>query len=222
MGPTPALDLLVALNRIKLAADESAIAALAAALRRFPDSRHLPTWLEVKLVDWIVSDVNPYSCGANPTGEIKGLFDPDAHAEKVIRALESRCKAIGVEHSLLPAVALQVANTASTRGTQQRNARRLDEARQTAACLSAFARKLVRRDPREPGFHLLLAQAFEQESKNAWQVFDYTAIKDALRKALGEARIGLRLDPRNFDARTMVAGLQEKLVNVPTEQAAAR
>ena len=148
----------------------------------------------MKLVDWIVSDVNPYSSGANPTGEIKGLFDPDAHAEKVIRALESRCKAIGVDHSLFPAVALQVANRLHSghAATKCPPPGRGPPDRRVSLCLR---QETGAKNPREPAFHLLLAQAFEQESKNAWQVFDYTAIKDALRKALGEARIGLRLDP---------------------------
>ena len=135
--------------------------------------------------DWIASDVNPYPSGPNPTGEPKGRLDPDAHADLVIRAIESRCEALGVDRSLLPAVALRVADIAARRGSEQRKAGRLDDARQTAACLSAFAKRLARRDPDEAGFHLLLSEAFAQESKNAWKVKDYTAIKEALRKGSG-------------------------------------
>ena len=43
-----------------------------------------------------------------------------------------------------------------SRGAEQRKAGRLDDARQTAACLSAFAKTLVRRDPDEAAFHLVL------------------------------------------------------------------
>ncbi len=60
--------------------------------------------------------------------------------------------------------------------------------------------ELVRRDPNEAAFHLVLCEAFEQEAKNAWKIEDYAAIEDALRKALGEARPRC-LDPRNKDAR---------------------
>ena len=43
------------------------------------------------------------------------------------------------------------------------------------------------------------------------------AIEDALRRALGEARTALRLDPENEQARKKVAILQEKLVRLASE-----
>jgi hypothetical protein len=115
---------------------------------------------------------------------------------------------------LFPAAAFQVAGMAASRGAEQRKAGRLDEARRTAACLFAFAKRLARRDPDEAVFHLILSDAFAQESKNAWKVEDYTAIEEALQKALGAARTALRLDPRNLDARLTVASVQDKLVGL--------
>ena len=100
---------------------------------------------------------------------------------------------------------------------EQRKAGRLDDARRTAACLSAFGKMLARRDPNEAAFHVVLCEAFEQESKNAWKVEDYTAIREALQRALGEARNALSLDPRNIETRTHVARLQDKLVDLPFE-----
>ncbi len=161
---------------------------------------------------------SPYPSGPNSTGEPKGRLDPDAHAHAVIRAIESRCKALGVDPALLPAAAFQVAGIAAGRAAEQRKAGRLDDARRTAACLSAFAKMLARRDPNEAAFHLILCEAFEQESKNAWKVEDYATIEDALRKALGEACTALRLDPRNTDARMMVSGLQDKLVGLASQR----
>ena len=122
------------------------------------------------MADWIARGVNPYPSDPNSTGESTGRLDPDAHADAVIRALESRCEALGVGPSLLPAAAFQVAGIVASRGHEQRQAGRLDDARQTAACLSAFAKTLVRRDPDEAAFHLVLSAAFVQESKNAWKV----------------------------------------------------
>ena len=140
----------------------------------------------------------------------------------VIRALESRCEALGVDHSSFPAVALSVAYIAAHRGMEQRKADLLGDARRTAACLSAFAKKLARRDPDEAAFHMLLCEAFTQESKNAWKVKDYPAIKKALRKAVGEARTALSLDPRNIDTRMSVANLQDKLVGLLSERPSSR
>jgi hypothetical protein len=53
-------------------------------------------------------------------------------------------------------------------------------------------------------------------AKNAWKVFDYTTIEESLRKALGEARTALRLDPHNANARLDIATLQGKLIDLPS------
>jgi tetratricopeptide (TPR) repeat protein len=221
-GGDPAIGILAALTQAELAADDSAIATLRAAIQRFPADRRLPGWLEARVGDWIASDVNPYPSGPNPAGEPKGRLDPDAHADWVIRAIESRCEALGVDHSLLPAVALRVAVIAASRGTEQRKAGLLDDARRTTACFSAFAQRLARRDPNEAAFHLVLSDAFVEESKNAWKVEDYTAIREALRKALSEARTALSLDPRNIEARMKVAHVQDKLLGLPSEPPSSR
>ena len=171
---------------------------------------------------WIASDGNPYPSGPNSTGESTGNLDAYAHADAVIRALESRCDALGVGPSLFPAAAFHVAGIAANRGAEQRKAGRLDDARYTAACRSAFAKTLLRRDPNEAAFHLVLSAAFVQESKNAWKIKDYTTIEHALRKALGEACTALRLDPRNADARLEVAILQDKLVGLVSERPTSR
>ena len=121
--------------------------------------------------------MNAYSSGPNPAGGPEGRLDPDVHADLVIRALESRCEALGANYSLLPAAALQVAGIAASRGEVTNEGRlRLDDARHTAACLSAFAKTPARRDPNNAAFHVLLCIAFEQESKNAWKVDDHATI----------------------------------------------
>ena len=170
------------------------LAALAA-IQRFPANRRLPVVLESRVAWWIAGDINLHSSGPNSAGESKGHGDPDAHADAVIRALESRCAALGVDRSVLSAAALEVAGIAGLRAAEQRRAGHLDEARHAALGLSAFAKTLVRRDPNEAVFHLVLSAAFVQESKNAWQINDHATIEDALRKALGEALTASRLDP---------------------------
>ncbi len=163
------------------------------------------------------------------TGESTGRLDPDAHADAVIRALESRCEALGVGPSLLPAAATRVAGIAAIGARSNERRGRLDDARHTAACLSAFAKTLVRRDPDEAAFHLLLCAAFEQESKNAWEAFkqeskkgpkkvaDFPAIEEATRNALGAASAALSLEPGNTWARIKVAGLRDKLAGLVSE-----
>jgi hypothetical protein len=123
---------------------------------------------------------------------------------------------------LLPASAFYVAEIAAFRAGEQRHAGRLEDARRTVACLSAFAKTLERRDPNVAEFHLVLCTAFHQESKNAWQVEDYATIEDATRKALGEACTALRLDPRNVYTRLTVSGLQDKLFGLASGRPRSR
>jgi serine/threonine protein kinase len=217
-GVDPAIEVLAALTRAELAADDGALATLRAAIRRFPANRRLPEPVQEQVANWIADDVNPYPSGVRSTSESKGRLDPDAHAQAVIRAIESRCKALGLYPALLPAAAYQMAGLAACRAAEQRQAGRLDDARHTAACLAAFARSLVRRDADEAAFHLIMSMAFAQESKNAWKVKDYTAIEQALRKALVEAHTALRLDPRSTNARVCVASLQDKLFGLASER----
>jgi hypothetical protein len=215
--PDAAIGLLAALNRVDLAAGKDAIATLRAAIRRFPPDRRLPPELvEARLAYWIAVDVNPYPASARSRGEAKGRLDPEAHARAIIRDLESRGEALGLDPSLFHAAALRVGGIAADRGAEERNAGRLDDARYTAASFSAFAKTLVQRDANEAKFHLLMCWAFEQEAKNAWKVnvIDYATIERSLRAALAEASIALRLDPQDGTARTCVATLQDKLLRL--------
>jgi eukaryotic-like serine/threonine-protein kinase len=214
-GADPAIGLLATLVRLDLAADENAIERFRSAIERFPDKRLLPETFKTQVGAWIASDVNQDLSGPSPISGRMGRLDPDAHAALVIGAIESKCKALGVGPSVFPAAAFHVCAIAASRCAAHRNSDRLNEARRTALELSAFAKSLVRSDPHEATFHLILSIAFSQESKNAWRVPDYTAIEDALRKALGAAHTALRLDPRNAVARLDVAVLQEKLIGLP-------
>ncbi len=90
--------------------------------------------------------------------------------------------------------------------------------RWTAASLLALGKVLVRRDPNEALFHLVLCDAFEQEAKNAWKVNDFPTIEAATRNALVAACTAMRLDPRNTYARMKVAGLQDKIVGLNSQR----
>ena len=213
-GGERTIGLLAKMARSDLALDQSGSAKLRIPPHHFAANRPLSEWFEWKVADWIAEDIQPYQPQANSTGEPEGRLDPDAHAHAVILAIESRCKSLGVYPALVPAAAFHVAGFAVDRASEDRRAGRLEDARRTVACLFAFAKLMEKRDPNEGIYHLLLCVAFEQESKNAWKVHDYTAIEGALRKALGEASTALRLDPRNADARLYVSGLQDKLIGL--------
>jgi serine/threonine protein kinase len=221
-GGDRALGLLAQMARSDLTSDLSGSMKLRNPPHRFA-AHHPPSKrFEWKVADWIAEDIQPYPPQANADGKPEWRLDPDAHAHAVLLAIESRCKALGVYPALVPAAAFQVSGFAVARCAEQRKAGRLADARRTAACLSAFAELMAKKDPNEALYHLLLCSAFEQESKNAWKVHDYTAIEAALRKALGEASTALRLDPRNADARLVVSGLQDKLIRLVSERPGSR
>jgi hypothetical protein len=203
-------------------AGDDALAALRVAMRRFPANQRLPELLETRIACWIVEEVNPYPSSSNKNDEAMDRLEPQAHADMVIRAIESRCDALGVDSSLFPAVAYRVAILAGERAAEQRHADLLYDARRTAARLSAFANTLVRRNPKEPAFRLLLCLASVQESKNAWRVPDRAAIKEALRQATREARTALRLDPHYSNAGVTPGALEEKLVDLLCELPSSR
>ncbi len=217
----PAVGLFAELTRLNLAPDPQARDKLRACLRRFPAGARLSASLQQALVEWIVGEVDPYPSGAAVLGTPKSLLEPDAHADAVIRAIESRCEAIGADASVFAAVALNVSGEAASRGAAQRKAGRLDDARATTASLSAFAKKLVQRNPDEATFHSVMCEALLQEAKAAWQVEDYALIEATWRNALVEAKTAVRLAPMHFSFRTRLASLQEKLLNLTgTRQAA--
>ncbi len=147
-----------------------------------------------------------------------GSPDPDVHARAVILALDSTCEALGAYPAVLPDAARHVCGIAVVRGFEQRKARRLGDARWTAASLLAFGKLLVRRDPNEAAFHVVLSEAFNQEAKNAAKVGDVRTIEAATRNALVAAWTAIHLDPRNKEARITVAGLQDKMVRLTSRR----
>ena len=130
----------------------------------------------------------------------------------------------------LRSAAIRVVENAIQQGRAQRLAGRLSDARQTTACLCEFANRLARREPDVADYHVLLCEAFEQESKDAWEAFkqeskkapkkveDFPAIEEATRNALGAARAAVSLDPGNTLARNKLAGLQDKLASLASER----
>ena len=221
-GADPAIALLAALARSELASDLVASARLRAAIGRFPAGRRLPAGLAWRMAERIGGDVDPYPSGSGLSVGPEDRFDPEAHAASIIRTIEARSEALGIGPTSLPISAYHIAYSASAQSAMQRRAGRLDEARRTVASLTAFAKALVRRDPGEAVFHVMLCQAFEQESKNAWRVDDYARVEATLRESLGEARIALQLDPGNMSARMKASVLQDKLARMEFDPTAQR
>jgi hypothetical protein len=201
----PTLKVMAALAALELKVDAVAVASLRAALGGFPAGRRLPELLEVRLADWIADDVRPVAFGL-------GEPDPDSRAATAVHALDARCAELGAPPGVFAAAAWRTGAAAAVLTSEQRRAGHLDDARRTAALNSALARMLVRRNPAEIQFHMLRSESCLQESKLAAAANDVPSSESALRQALAEARIAVRLDPTNMDARLKLASLLDKLV----------
>jgi serine/threonine protein kinase len=226
----PTFGLLAALVQSDLSPRDRSSENLRAAIGRFPPNVRFREWLQWRIANWIADQTNLNPSVADSDLDPNGRLDPAAHADAVIGAIESRCEALGVAPDLFRDAAVRVAENAIEKGWVQRHAGRLSDARRTAACLSTFANKLTRRAPGVARFHLLLCEAFEQESKIAWETYkqeskkaskrvgDFPAIEETTRKALAAARAALRLEPGSTWARIKLAGLQDKLAGLASER----
>jgi hypothetical protein len=212
-GADPAIGILAALSRADLAPEKNADADLRAAIKKFAVLERLPEKIGFRVSGWIARDIHPFRLEPKSQGKPPGRPDPDDHARLVIRALDSKCEALGVYPALVPRAANRVCDIALGQGMEQRKAGRIDDARWTAAALEAFAKLLVERDPGEAEFHLVLAEAYDQKAKNAFRLGDVNTVEAATRNALVEASTAIRLDPRSTYARLKVSGLQEKIVS---------
>ena len=95
-GVDATFGLLAALVRSDLSPGEPSSERLRAAIGRFPPNVRFGEWLQWRIADWIADlpDLNPSAPDSN--FDLNGRLDPVAHADAVIRAIESRCEALGV------------------------------------------------------------------------------------------------------------------------------
>src|SRR5262249_34923956 len=67
-GGNPAIGLLAALARVRVAPDQSASAKIHSAMARFPADRRLPQLLAKRLAMWIAREIQPYAFDPKSTG----------------------------------------------------------------------------------------------------------------------------------------------------------
>jgi hypothetical protein len=94
----------------------------------------------------------------------------------------------------------------------RRRCNRLDPARRIVDRLSALAELLVKRNPDDASAYLVLADAYEQQSKNAWRPTpDRTAIERNLWQSIAMNRRALELAPHEEVARHELQRRERKL-----------
>jgi serine/threonine protein kinase len=119
-----------------------------------------------------------------------------------------------LEPDVINEIVLRIAHRAAVR----RHADRLDQARQFADRLHAFARQLVARYPDQAAAHWALSWAYIEIQKNAWQTGDRAAVERYLKLGVDAARHAVVLDPDNAEFRRHLAvyqGRLDKLLSPP-------
>ena len=220
----PVIGLLADLSRLSLASDVAACVKLRANLRRFPTGARLPQEIHDRLVDWILLDVDPYPSGTDAVGNPLGRLEPEAHADAVILAIESRCEAIGVDAGVFPAVAYEVAKAASYLGagaTKGRSTGRCPQnlglslrIREEAGTAESWRGDVSSREER----------GFRARSENCLAGGSQGLRRDrsGVAAGLGRSRDRIALDPKNFETRSRIASLQEKLIKLTAGRQSSR
>jgi eukaryotic-like serine/threonine-protein kinase len=91
----------------------------------------------------------------------------------------------------------------------------LDQADRTAALYTAFSQALVRRFPGRASWHLCLAEAYMQQSKNAWKRENMPAIKRGLEQSIDVLNGAIRLDPNDARISRNLLEHTRRLANLP-------
>jgi hypothetical protein len=162
-----------------------------------------PPWLrqnvERRLAEWFAREL--WHWDSREEGRDVGLEDRDRWADEMVHLLADLRQALGIPGALSPHAIAQMTHELATRAAIQRREGRLDEADRTVASLMAIAQRLVREFPAHPRAHVMLSEAFLQESKKGWRRNDLKAIQRGLAQSIEELQRALTLDPHDDLAR---------------------
>jgi tetratricopeptide (TPR) repeat protein len=148
-------------------------------------------------------------------------LSPDEWAVLVLQALDGPGGA-GTGRARESSAGFRFAHLFCVTASDQRRWDQLDLAGRTADRMLALARLLVERHPENPDSHLVLADAYQQLNKNAWQRGDRAAIVPYLERAIAENRRALILDPNSEDARYAMERRQRRLKDLLAPEPEAR
>jgi hypothetical protein len=147
--------------------------------------------------------------------------DIGAAERKLVQSVEVLQREMVLDHKengvrrILQHYIAELTGELTTRAASQRKDGRLDEADRTVASLMAIAQRLAREFPTHPRAHVMLSEAFLQESKKGWRRNDLNAIKRCLNQSIEEAQRALALDPHDDWARRRFQDDRKKLAALP-------
>ncbi len=168
--------------------DEAAIERALSIAHNFPGDPDLQRVVEWHIVNWTSSRVVRPLANAKPSIGTTSETDSDGWAESLVSATRSRCAALGLDEASLIKVSFKVIDPVASAAACLRGAGQLDVAETTVARFMAFARRILREYPGRPESHMILSEAYFQDSKNAWKRDDRLRVERSLRQALDSAK----------------------------------
>ena len=130
---------------------------------------------DARLSEWIYRELRHWESSMASADRQGDTLDQTV--EEALSLYADLCRAVGREWSLSPGMSRALRFYHPSLAAMHRKAGKLDEAERTTERFHTLARQLVRDFPENPLAHIVLSDAFVQESKNAWKRNDLAAIK---------------------------------------------
>ena len=165
----------------------------------------LQEWFARETEHWNASLANEAASGA----------DVERAANCIVDHLIDLCRKSHVPWPHAHSTVRVITDELATHASKQRGAGHLHDSETTTALMFALGHRLVRDFPQHPSSHMLLSEAFRQQSKNGWPREDYPAIRLALSKSVEILEHAVLLDPDDFDIQRMLRDCKERLTRVP-------
>jgi hypothetical protein len=188
-------------------------ALVVSSLRQAPKTLDIPEGVASIIGSMIANQL----CEEQTTGKALRL-DPEIVASSLLKALDERLDGLEPDRGLRFEIMDQVARLGSVQATRCRRAGRVEDTRWVIGWMFALGRALERREPDNPGAHILISRAFEQEHKLAWHLDDRDVLEPTLLGALTEGTKALALVPQSTLTREHVAALREKYIRLVTQE----
>jgi hypothetical protein len=145
------------------------------------------------------------------------IVDPNASAralDVVVAHLKVLSALRGAEWPAYGIFTTEVLAELASTAAGHRAAERFEAGEKTAEFLMNLANQLVRDFPQDARSHILLSEAFLQQSKNAWRRNDHPGIRQALTRSVESLERGLVRDPDNREIRRLLRDREARLAKL--------
>jgi hypothetical protein len=174
------------------------------------EPKHVREAIQALLPEWLVREIQHWD---QPEGVDKvACLTLDQQTDRILRLISHLTRTSAYTTVLFPNVLVRELNKIAM---GHRKAGRLDRAERVVALHTGVARELVRKFPACASWHWFLAEAYVQQSKNAWRRENMPAIKRGLEQSIETLHVAMRLDPKDARIRRNLLDQTERLGKLP-------